>query len=118
MQFRPMDPTFPVDRQLGLEASPVVLINLFTLEKKDEAALIQAWTDDAQFMQRQPGYISTQLHRGVAGSHNVAYWESTAAFRAAAISQEFQASLSRYPDSAVASRHVCTKVAVPGICDD
>lgn len=39
-------------------------------------------------------------------------WESVAAFRAAANSAEFQASLSRYPDSAVA------KVAVPGICGD
>lgn len=63
VQLRPMDPDFPIQAQLGLEAGSVVLINLFTLDKADEAAMLQAWKDDAQFMQRQPGYISTQLHR-------------------------------------------------------
>ena len=53
--------------------------------------------------------ISTQLHRGIAGSTtfiNVAEWESIEAFRAAASKPEFQASLSGYPDSAVASPHL------------
>jgi hypothetical protein len=48
---------------------------------------------------------------------NVAEWESTQAFRAAVSGPEFQASLSGYPESAVASPHVF-KVAVPGICGD
>ena len=70
-------------------------------------------------MQKQPGFVSTQLHRGVAGSTtfiNVATWESIDAMRAAVSSPEFQASLARYPDSAVAAPHISTKVAVPGIC--
>ena len=58
--FRPMDPAFPIDRQLGLEASPVVLINLFTLDKVDEPKFLEVWQDDAAFMKRQPGFISTQ----------------------------------------------------------
>jgi hypothetical protein len=33
--LRPMDPAFPIERQLGLAASPVVLINMFTLDKAD-----------------------------------------------------------------------------------
>lgn len=31
-------------------------------------ALLQAWENDANWMKQQPGYISTQLHRGIAGS--------------------------------------------------
>jgi quinol monooxygenase YgiN len=71
-------------------------------------------------MQQQPGYISTQPHRGIAGSTtfiNVAVWESVAAMRAAVSQPKFQASLAKYPQSAVASPHIFTKVAVPGICD-
>ena len=47
---------------------------------------------------------------------NVAEWESSAAMRNAMSSPEFQASLARYPESAVASPHIFTKVVVPGIC--
>jgi len=119
LKLSPMDPAFPIDRQLGLEANPVVLINLFTLDKADEAAMLKAWTDDAQFMQRQPGYISTQLHRAIGDGCaylNYAIWESNAAFRAAFTHPEFQSKLSHYPSSAVASPHLFQKVTVPGIC--
>ena len=119
LQLRTLDPAFPIERQLGVEASPVVLINLFTLDKADEAAMLKAWTDDAQFMQRQPGFISTQLHRAIGNGCaylNYAIWESNAAFRAAFTNPEFQSKLSHYPSSAVASPHLFQKVAVPGLC--
>lgn len=117
--LRPLDPDFPIDRQIGLETGPVVLVNLFTLDKADEAALLAAWADDADFMRRQPGYISTQLHRATGDGCtylNYAVWESTAAFRSAFTHPEFLAKLSAYPSSAVASPHLFEKVAVPGIC--
>ena len=44
----PLDPSFPIDRQLAVEVSPVVLVNIFTLDKADEAALLQTWQDEAQ----------------------------------------------------------------------
>lgn len=66
LQLRPFDPAFPIDRQLGLDVAPVVLVNLFILDKADEQVFLQTWTEDAQFMQRQPGFISTQLHRAIA----------------------------------------------------
>src|SRR5262249_29422694 len=74
---------------------------------------------DAAFMKQQPGFISTQLHCGTAGSTtfvNVAVWESARALGRAFGSPEFQALLARYPADAVAAPHVFTKVAVPGIC--
>lgn len=117
--LRPLDPAFPIERQIALDAAPVVLVNVFTLDKADEQTFLQAWKDDAAFMQRQPGYISTQLHRAIGESPtylNYAVWESTAAFRAAFGHPEFRAKLSAYPPSAVASPHLFQKVAAPNIC--
>lgn len=118
-QFRPLDPAFPIDRQLAEEAAPVVLVNVFTLEPEDEQAFLRVWQDDAAFMKRQPGFISTQLHRAVGERPtylNYAVWESTAHFRAAFTDPAFRAKLSAYPASAVASPHLFQKVAVEGIC--
>jgi heme-degrading monooxygenase HmoA len=117
--LRPLDPAFPIDRQLAVDAAPVVLVNLFTLDKADEARFLQAWQDDAAFMKRQPGFISTQLHRAIGDSPtylNYAVWESTARFRDAFTHPQFKASLAAYPSSGVAMPHLFQKVAVPGIC--
>ncbi len=117
--LRPLDPAFPVERQIAIEASPVVLVNLFTLDQADEQTFLDAWRDDAAFMKRQPGFISTQLHRAIGESPtylNYAVWDSTADFRTAFSHPEFRAKLSSYPSSAVASPHLFQKVAVPGIC--
>ena len=119
LTLRPMDPAFPIERQLAVDASPVVLVNVFTLDNADEHALLEAWEHDAQFMKQQPGFISTQLHRALGESPtylNYAVWETTAAFRAAFTNPEFLARLSNYPTSAVATPHLFQKVAVTGIC--
>lgn len=118
-QMRPMNPAFPIDRQVAIDANAVVLVNLFTLDKADEQTFLRVWQDDAAFMKQQPGFISTQLHRAIGDSPtylNSAVWESTAAFRAAFTHPEFRAKISAYPSSAVASPHLFQKVAVPGIC--
>jgi len=119
MQMRPMDPAFPIDRQVAIDASAVVLVNLFTLDKADEQSFLRVWQDDAAFMKQQPGFISTQLHRAIGDSStylNCAVWESTDAFRTAFTHPQFRAKISAYPSSAVASPHLFQKVAVPGIC--
>ena len=119
MELRPLDPAFPIDRQITVDASPVVLVNVFTLDKADEQALLKAWQADAAFMKQQPGFISTQLHRAIGDSPtylNYAVWESTAHFRAAFTNPEFRKGLSAYPRSTVASPHLFQKVAVSGIC--
>lgn len=117
--LRPLDPNFPIERQLGVETSPVILVNLFTLDQKDEPTFLKVWQDDAALMMRQPGYISTQLHRAIGPNAtylNYAVWESTAAFRAAFGNPEFQRKLAAYPSSAVAAPHLFQKVAVAGVC--
>ena len=117
--LRPLDPAFPIERQIAIDAAPVVLVNVFTLNKADEPTFVEVWRDDAEFMKRQPGFISTQLHRAIGESPtylNYAIWESTAAFRAAFTHPQFVAKLSAYPSSAVAAPHLFQKVAVPGVC--
>jgi len=117
--MHPLDPSFPIERQITIDASPVVLVNLFTLDKADEQTFLNVWQDDAAFMKRQPGFISTQLHRAIGENPtylNYAVWDSTAAFRAAFGHPEFRAKLATYPASAVASPHLFQTVAVPGIC--
>ncbi|UGY05431.1 antibiotic biosynthesis monooxygenase family protein [Bradyrhizobium quebecense] len=118
-QMRPLDPAFPIDRQLAVDASNIVLVNVFTLDKADEEIFLKSWQADAAIMKRQPGFISTQLHRALGDSPaylNYAVWESTAAFRSAFANPEFRAKLAAYPASAVASPHLFQKVAVADIC--
>lgn len=118
-QFVEMDASVPLAAQLADEGGPVVLINTFTVAPEEADALLEAWAGDAAIMKRQPGFVSTQLHRGIAGSSvflNYAVWRSTADFRAAFSNPEFRARLGAYPASVKASPHLFRKVEVPGIC--
>jgi heme-degrading monooxygenase HmoA len=119
MQLREMDEHTTYMRQLQEDDGPVVLINVFNVAPEDAERLLDAWADDAAFMKQQPGFVSTQLHRGTAGSStfvNVAEWESAGALGRAFRSPDFQARIAGYPESVVASPHVFRKIAVPGIC--
>ena len=107
--------------QLSQESGPVILVNLFHVAPEDVDGLLAAWAADAAYLKHKPGFISTQLHRGTAGSTtflNTAVWESVEAFRDAFGDPRFQETFTRYPDSTVASPHLFQKVAVPGICVD
>jgi heme-degrading monooxygenase HmoA len=119
MQLREMDERVTYAQQLREDTGPIVLINHFNVAPGDADRLLQAWAEDAAYMKQQPGFISTQLHRGTAGSTtfvNVAVWESARALGAAFSSPEFQRSVERYPESTVATPHVFEQVAVPGVC--
>ena len=117
--FVEMDPKVPLSAQLADDGGPVVLMNTFVVAPEDADALQEAWAGDAGVMKSQPGFISTQLHRGIAGSGvflNYAVWQSTAHFRAAFSNPEFRARLGAYPAGATVSPHLFRKVEVPGIC--
>jgi heme-degrading monooxygenase HmoA len=121
MRLRETDEQTTYMEQLQADGGPVVLINEFNLPPGDVDAFLDAWADDAAFMKRQPGFISTQLHRGTAGSTtfvNTAVWESARALGEAFRSPEFQRGIGRYPEHTVAAPHLFEKVAVPGICVD
>ena len=119
MQLREMDEQVTYRQQLQEDAGPIVLFNQFNVAPEDTERFLEVWADDARFMKQQPGFISTQLHRGTAGSTtfvNVAVWESAAALGEAFRSPEFQARIASYPESTVAAPHVFQRVAVPGVC--
>ena len=121
LSMQEMDARVSIRDQLAEESGPVILINTFKVAPEDADALLEAWASDAEYMKTKPGFISTQLHRGVTGSSvflNYAVWESVEAFRTAFTDPQFQAKWARYPDSTVASPHLFQKVAVPGICVD
>ncbi len=119
LQVKPLDTQVPIFQQLGTEQSPVVLINVFTVDEDDIPMLLEAWAADANWMKQQAGYISTQLHRGIGGSTvflNYAVWESVAHFRAAFSHPDFKSALGNYPSSAVASPHLFERLTVPNLC--
>ncbi|AIT05276.1 antibiotic biosynthesis monooxygenase [Sphingomonas taxi] len=114
-----MDQAVTLTDQLKSEDEAVVLINTFVVPPSLADALLAAWSSDAGHMKAQPGFISTQLHRGIAGSGvflNYAVWQSVGHFRAAFASPAFQARLADYPDEAAVSPHLFRKIEVPGIC--
>ncbi len=119
LQLTPLDPNVPIFQQVGTDVAPVVLVNVFQVAEADIPALLKAWEADANWMKQQPGYISTQLHQGIAGSTvfmNYAVWESVAHFRAAFNHPEFKKALENYPSTAIASPHLFTRLTVPNLC--
>ena len=120
VQFVEMDSTVTLADQLRAErGGPVVLINKFTVSEAEAGRLLDAWRRYAGHFKAQPGFISTQLHQGIAGSNlflNYAVWESVEDFRRAFQQRAVQEAIGQYPASAVASPHLFRKLAVPGFC--
>lgn len=117
--FVELDAIVTLADQMNAEEGPIVLINLFTVDAEDEEALLAAWSHDADFMKAQPGYISTQLHKGIAGSStfvNYAVWQDVKTFREAFVHPEFQRRIAEYPPSATARPHLFKKLAVANHC--
>ena len=119
VNFANLDTRISVIDQLNEDDAPVILVNVFTVDPDEADGVLASWTEDAAFMQQQPGFISTQLHGGIGDSTtfmNYAVWESVADFKAAFEHPEFQRRIESYPPSAVSRPHLFRKLAVPGIC--
>jgi heme-degrading monooxygenase HmoA len=120
LKITDINPKVSVRDQLhGTEPGPVVVINTFTVPQEDLDGFLEAWASGAAYFKRQPGFISTQLHRGLAGSGvflSDALWESLEKFRTAFGNLEAQQTLARFPDGVTAWPHVFRKVAVADIC--
>ncbi|MGZ5511389.1 MAG: antibiotic biosynthesis monooxygenase family protein [Nitrososphaeraceae archaeon] len=104
----------------------VILINKFNVEPGKVEQFLKDWGEDATNFKQQPGFISTQLHRGIGKSSvfiNYAVWESIEHYKKAIkkilFSSKSQSPLLKYDDeSLVLSPHLFKKVAVRGICVD
>ncbi|MGH9979609.1 MAG: antibiotic biosynthesis monooxygenase family protein, partial [Nitrososphaeraceae archaeon] len=65
---------------------PIILINKFGVAPKEIDEFLKGWAMEAEKFKQQPGYISTQLHRGIGESGtfiNYAVWESVTHFKKA-----------------------------------
>ena len=115
-----MDERVTIFTQTDEDVGPVILINKFSVDPQEFDQFLKAWAAEAGKFKEQPGFISTQLHRGIGGSGifvNYAVWESAAQFKKAVNSvMDPKDRMSAYPPSTVASPHLFKKVAVPGIC--
>ena len=70
-------------------AESVLLINVFEVQPGTEEDAVRYWEAARDFLSRQPGYVSTRLHRALRPDArfqlvNVAEWASAEAFQAAA----------------------------------
>jgi heme-degrading monooxygenase HmoA len=116
-----MDEHVKLEEQVDEDVGSVILLNKFNVNPEDVDEFMKRWAADAAAFKKQPGFISAQLHRGIAGSStfiNYAVWESAAHFKRAVNNVDVQARVSEYPASIVISPHLFKKVAVPGICVD
>ena len=50
LQLKPLDANVPIFQQLGVNVSPVVLVNIFQVAEHDIPALLKAWEADANWM--------------------------------------------------------------------
>ncbi|HJU59078.1 MAG TPA: antibiotic biosynthesis monooxygenase family protein [Nitrososphaeraceae archaeon] len=125
IKFVEMDENVTIKDQMELsnETGSVILINKFNIESDKVELFLKEWTEEASRFKQQPGFISTQLHKGIGKSSvfiNYAVWESLEQYKNALDkvvgSDKMQSRLSKYPDSLVVSPHLFKKVAIPGIC--
>ena len=73
----------------------VVLINPFEVPPENDDEFLKGWERAANYMRRQPGFISSRLHRALSPEArfrfiNVAEWESPQHFQAAVDNEEFR----------------------------
>jgi quinol monooxygenase YgiN len=116
-----MDQKVTFLQQIDEDVGPVMQINKFNVNPEEVDQFLKAFASTAEVLKQQPGYISAQLHRGIAGSSvflNYEVWESAEHFKRAISSPDFQSNLAGLPPSTVMSPHLFKKVAVPGICVD
>jgi len=124
-KFVEMDEKVTLKDQMEEEVSgPAILMNKFNVEPEQVEKFLKAWEEDATEFKQQPGFVSTQLHKGIGKSGvfiNYAVWESMKHYKDAfnrVVGSNMQSLLSKYPDSLVVSPHLFKKIAVPGICGD
>jgi quinol monooxygenase YgiN len=121
-KFVEMDDRVTLSTQMEQIVGPVILINKIGVNPNNIDQFLKAWKKDATIMKQQPGFISAQLYRGIAGSCtfiNYAVWETSEHYKKA-FDRPTNPSLSTlmdYPADTVSPR-LFRKVAVPGICVD
>ena len=117
-----MDDSVTLGEQFEAEVGAVILMNKFNVgPDKVEEEFIKVFADTTKVFKQQPGFISAQLHRGIAGSCtyiNYVVWESVAHFRQAFDKPEFRENMAKVLPNTVMSSHLFKKIAIAGVCVD
>jgi heme-degrading monooxygenase HmoA len=116
-----MDKTVTLNEQFKTEVGPVILMNKFNMSPDEVEEFLKVFAETTKVFKQQPGFISAQLHRGIAGSStfvNYVVWESVAHFRQAFNKPEFRSNMAKLLPNTVMSPHLFKKVAIPGVCVD
>ncbi len=95
--------------------STVTLVNVFTVEPKDQLRLVEHWQQATEEVIRHlPGFISANVHRSLDGTKviNYAQWESEDAFDAMRHNPEAAAHLRALGQIGTPAPVVCEVVSV------
>ncbi|MFZ0556126.1 MAG: antibiotic biosynthesis monooxygenase family protein [Nitrososphaeraceae archaeon] len=113
------DNKVPLSAQLEEDVGPVILMNKFNVGPDEVDEFLKVFEETTKYFKQQPGFISAQLHRGIAGSttfFNYVIWESAAQFKRAFDNPDFKSNMANTLPTTVMSPHLYKKVAIPGIC--
>ena len=116
-----MDERITLEKQLDEDAGPIIVMNKFNVGPDEIDEFLKVFAKTTEKFKQQPGFISAQLHRGIAGSStfvNYVVWESAAHFKQAFNRPEFKSNMASVLPNTMTSPHLFKKVAVPGICVD
>jgi heme-degrading monooxygenase HmoA len=81
-----MDENITLKAQLEEDVGSVIQLNKFTVKPEDVDQFLKIFAATTEIFKQQPGFISTQLHRGIGNSttfFNYVIWESAEHFKRA-----------------------------------
>ena len=113
------DNKVPLSAQLEEDVGPVILMNKFNVGPDEVDEFLKVFEETTKYFNEQPGFISAQLHRGIAGSTtfvNYVIWESATQFKRAFDNPDFKSNMANTLPTTVMSPHLYKKVTIPGIC--
>jgi heme-degrading monooxygenase HmoA len=117
-----MDDSVTLGEQFEAEVGAVILMNKFNVGPDEvEEEFLKTFADTTKVFKQQPGFISAQLHRGIARSRTfISYvvWESVAHFRQAFDKPEFRENMVKVLPNTVMSPHLFKRVAIARVCVD
>ncbi|MHA6758320.1 antibiotic biosynthesis monooxygenase family protein [Streptacidiphilus sp. PAMC 29251] len=81
-------------------SGPVTLINAFNVPQAESERFLLRWTENAQLMAGQPGFVRARLHRSLGADDalrfvNVAEWDSERELADAQADPDWRASVQR-----------------------
>jgi quinol monooxygenase YgiN len=123
--YEDVDLAMSFEDQIGSDhKGSVIMVSTYSFESRDDLdGFIAIWSEMADFMRAQPGFVSAQVHRGIGGANvlmNYATWESLEAYRTANAAEHSRAGAdelrSRMPENRVIRPVLLERISIPNLC--